>query len=138
MTLLGAICTQFPDARFALIFLPFFTFSAKSVMLLMRERNSIRSFESLGSYLNGVLWSSWHIDAMALSWSFSPFRWSFVWRVSRWEQAKKKKKKETRSYYFTTRFQFLFRFYVKYGYKLLWDSLIPVVKQWHQLREKIK
>lgn len=33
---------------------------------------------------------------------------------------------------------FYFSFYVKYGYKLMWDSLIPIVKQWHQFREKIK
>jgi len=31
MALLGAVCTQFPDAQLAIIFLPFFTFSAKSV-----------------------------------------------------------------------------------------------------------
>ena len=31
MALLGSICTQYPDAQLAIIFLPFFTFSAKSV-----------------------------------------------------------------------------------------------------------
>ena len=33
MTLLGAVCSQYPDAQLAIIFLPFFTFSAKSVNL---------------------------------------------------------------------------------------------------------
>jgi hypothetical protein len=27
---------------------------------------------------------------------------------------------------------------VKYGYKLIWESLIPVVERWHRLREKFK
>ena len=31
MALLGAFCTQYPDAKLAIIFLPFFTFSAQSV-----------------------------------------------------------------------------------------------------------
>jgi hypothetical protein len=31
-----------------------------------------------------------------------------------------------------------FSFYVKYGYKLIWESLTPVVQRWHQLREKFK
>jgi hypothetical protein len=31
-----------------------------------------------------------------------------------------------------------FSFYVKYGYKLIWESLTPVVERWHQLREKFK
>lgn len=55
MAMLGAICTQFPDAQFAIIFLPFFTFSAKSVICLVKERNSIEIVDSLGSYLDGVL-----------------------------------------------------------------------------------
>jgi hypothetical protein len=53
MALLGAICTQFPDAQLAIIFLPFFTFSAKSVKSIFFNRKI--TFDSSGSYLYGVL-----------------------------------------------------------------------------------
>jgi hypothetical protein len=59
MALLGAICTQFPDAQLAIIFLPFFTFSAKSVNIVLfffyRRKKQVITFYFLGSYRDGVL-----------------------------------------------------------------------------------
>jgi rhomboid-like protein len=53
MALLGAICTQFPDAQLAIIFLPFFTFSAKSVKLIyLIEQNNILILQALISMVS--------------------------------------------------------------------------------------
>ncbi|CAF1212315.1 unnamed protein product [Rotaria sordida] len=92
MALLGAICTQFPDAQLAIIFLPFFTFSAKSALI------SMVSFDLFGTIM----------------------RWRFLDHSAHLGGV-------------------LFGiFYVKYGYKLMWESLTSVVQRWHQLREKFK
>jgi rhomboid-like protein len=53
MALLGAICTQFPDAQLAIIFLPFFTFSAKSVNItFFVNRNNISIVQALISMVS--------------------------------------------------------------------------------------
>ncbi|UJR13349.1 hypothetical protein I4U23_000367 [Adineta vaga] len=92
MALLGAICTQFPDAQLALIFLPFFTFSAKSALIGMV------SFDLLGTIMRWrYLDHSAHLGGVLFG-----------------------------------------IFYVKYGYKIIWESLTPIVERWHHLREKFK
>ncbi|CAF3942662.1 unnamed protein product [Rotaria sp. Silwood2] len=92
MALLGAICTQFPDAQLAIIFLPFFTFSAKSALI------SMVSFDLFGTIMRWrYLDHSAHLGGVLFG-----------------------------------------IFYVKYGYKLMWESLTSVVQRWHQLREKFK
>ncbi|CAF1578297.1 unnamed protein product [Adineta steineri] len=92
MALLGAVCTQFPDAKLAIIFLPFFTFSAKTALI------SMVSFDLLGTIMRWrYLDHSAHLGGVLFG-----------------------------------------IFYVKYGYKLLWESLTPIVQQWHRLREKFK
>jgi len=56
MALLGAVCTQFPDAQLAIIFLPFFTFSAKSVtQSFVVFLINLLIFYYSGSYRYGVL-----------------------------------------------------------------------------------
>jgi rhomboid-like protein len=54
MALLGAICTQFPDAQLAIIFLPFFTFSAKSVNMFycFNRSNNISILQALISMVS--------------------------------------------------------------------------------------
>lgn len=92
MAILGAICTQFPDAQLAIIFLPFFTFSAKSALI------SMVCFDLLGTIMRWrYLDHSAHLGGVLFG-----------------------------------------IFYVKYGYKFLWESLIPIVDYWHRLREKFK
>ncbi|CAF1633161.1 unnamed protein product, partial [Adineta ricciae] len=79
MALLGAVCTQFPDAQLAIIFLPFFTFSAKSALIAMV------SFDLLGTIMRWrYLDHSAHLGGVLFG-----------------------------------------IFYVKYGYKTIWESLTP-------------
>lgn len=52
MTLLGSICTQYPDAQLAIIFLPFFTFSAKTVGIYLSLKKQKKLFILLKALLS--------------------------------------------------------------------------------------
>lgn len=128
MALLGAVCTQYPDAKLSIIFLPFFTFSAQSVR---HQSNILSSLQSrlhrsfLGIDRNDHFWFHWNTIPMEISRSFSSFGWCSLWNVCFLFKSNA-----------MTIISLLFSFYVKYGYKYLWDSLKPIVEHWHRLREK--
>ncbi|CAF1659000.1 unnamed protein product, partial [Didymodactylos carnosus] len=61
MTVLGAVCMQFPTAQLSIIFLPFFTFSAQSALMGMISLDVVGTvlrwkFLDHAAHLGGVLY----------------------------------------------------------------------------------
>ncbi|CAF1421235.1 unnamed protein product [Rotaria magnacalcarata] len=90
MAILGVICTQYPDAELAIIFLPFLTFSAKTGII------SMISFDLLGTIMRWrYLDHSAHLGGVFFGIFYVKYGSKFMWEslapvVQCWHQLREK------------------------------------------------